>query len=137
MAETTSPATESDVYSAVLKYVTWTGFILLVVFFALYVFQVLPVSIPFERLSSMWRMSAAEANATFQRPTGWDWVNRLGQGDVICHLAIAVLCAASLLAALATVPVMIRRKNRLYAFILLLVVGVISLAASGLLTGPH
>jgi hypothetical protein len=56
---------------------------------------------------------------------------------VVCNLAIAILCLASPLAALASVPAMIKEKQYLYAGILITIVVVLALAASGQLSAGH
>jgi len=70
-------------------------------------------------------------------PPGWGWLAAMGQGDVLTLAGIAVLALVPLIALLALVPFYAARKDWIYLAIVVGQIGVIALAASGILVSAH
>ena len=96
-----SSTAESDVAAENVLYAKWQAkcvvlaFCALLMSFALYVSGVLPSAIPPYELPHYWGLSAERYVAATRSPTGWGWIERLGEGDVLNFAGVALLGAAS------------------------------------------
>jgi hypothetical protein len=124
-------------YARVLASGTRMGLALLVAAFALYVLDLLPARVPLDHLGEFWSLPLAEFLRQTGAPTGWGWVGLARYGDFASLAGIALLASCSIPALLAVMPLFARRGDRAYAVLCLLEVGVLVLAASGVLTGGH
>jgi hypothetical protein len=69
---------------------------------------------------------------------GWSWLHRLGKGDYLNFIGVAILAGLTILCYLAIIPTFIRKKDTAYLVIAIVEVVVLALAASGLMkTGGH
>ena len=109
----------------------------LVAAFLAYVSGALPSVVALEALARTWTLPASEFLRATGMPPGWGWLGAMGQGDVLTLAAIAVLALVPLVALLALVPFYAARKDWIYLTIVLAQIGVIALAASGILVSAH
>ncbi len=105
--------------------------------FILYVFGLTPTKIPLSELPGYWSMAANQYSNLVGVGTGWDWLTLIGYGDYMNFLGIAFLCGLTIACYLRVLPFSLRRKDFVSGAILVLEVILLSLAASGLLTGGH
>ena len=82
-------------------------------------------------------MPVARYVAATGAPTGWSWVRRLWQGDVLNFLGVAILSATTLACYLRMLPFFARRGTWLVAAICACEIVVLGAAASGLLYTNH
>ena len=61
----------------------------------------------------------------------------LGHGDFLNFMGIAVLAGVTILCYAALVPMLVKRKDPIYAALAILEVIVLALAASGILAAGH
>lgn len=136
MAEKKIRATEEQlVYAKILEKGMQVGLAGLVITFVIYMTGVMPATIPVDEVSRYWGMSVHDyLGATGMQP-GWAWLNHVGSGDFINFIPIAVLAGATILCYLAIIPVLLKKKDKVYAAIAVLEVLVLVLAASGVLKG--
>ncbi len=122
-------------YARLLEAGARAGLVLLLLAFLAYGSGLLAPGVPLQRLPELWSLPLAEFLQQSGSPTGWGWLARLGQGDMLSLAGIAWLASCSLPALLALLPLYLRRGDKVYAALALAEVAVIALAASGWLGG--
>ena len=135
--ESLEPTPEQVRYAAVLEKGMYVGLACLLVTFALYVFGIMDPYIPLEELPSHWSKSVDEYLTEAEIDTGWGWVKMLGYGDFVNFIGIIILAGASVLCYLAIVPLLLKRRDFIYAVLALLEVIVLVVAASGIVVLGH
>ncbi len=128
---------EQLLYASILNKGMLFGLVILLVTFALYVLGIMEPYLPVEKLSDYWTMGVQDYLAKANIPAGWGWVNMLQYGDFLNFIGIAVLAGISILCYLAIIPTLLRNNDKVYALIATLEVIVLSLAASGIVSGGH
>lgn len=128
---------EQDIYARWLAAGVGIGFLALLASFIAYVSGVLPPAIAPELLPRYWNLPVAEYVRATGSPTGWSWVRRLGQGDILNFAGVAILGSATIVCYLRMVPVFARSKRRLYLAICVAEIVVLGAAASGLVFSTH
>jgi hypothetical protein len=79
----------------------------------------------------------ADYLAATHAPTGWNWVWRLPQGDVLNFVGVAVLAITTVICQLRVLPHFARTGQRALSAIALAQVVLLAAAASGLLFTVH
>ena len=120
-------------YAAVLAAGIRAGFALLVLTFLIYMLGILKPSIPVEELPRYWGMPLAEFVRATGTSTGWGWVARIGQGDVLNLTGVVVLAGTPALSCLAVLPTFARRGEIALLAIASLQIVVVIVAASNVL----
>ena len=69
------------------------------------------------------------------RMAGWSWLHRIGKGDYMNFIGIAILAGLTIFCYLAIIPALARKKDTAYLIIAIAEVLVLALAASGILKG--
>lgn len=128
---------EQGRYALWLDAASKLGLLMLMVGFLAYVLGFLPPHVPVEQLPALWSQSASAFMERTGSPAGWDWLILVHKGDILNLLGIAVLAGSSLVCLLAVTPLYLRRGDGIYAAVCGLQMGVLLLAASGLLTAGH
>jgi hypothetical protein len=123
---------EQLLYAAWLDRGTRVGFILLVVTFFAYVLELLPPAIPLDDLPKYWSLPVHEYLQATGAPTGWEWVRRLGSGDYLNFLAVAVLAGVTIVCYARLLPALAANRDRVFAAICALEIVVLVLAAAGI-----
>ena len=124
-------------YATWLHWSGWLGLTVLAGAFIVYVTGIVPPAIPVERLPELWKLSSQEFKQLHGLEGGWHWIARLYRSDMLNVLGIAILAGCSALPLLAVTPIYLRRGERIYAALCLLIVAVLVLAASGLIAAGH
>jgi hypothetical protein len=124
-------------YAHVLEWGARIGLAAAVLAFALYVSGVLPGRVPLEELSALWSLPLADYLQRSATPVGWGWVKLAMHGDFASIVGIAILSSVSVACLAAVLPIYTRRSDRVYAILCVLAIGVLVLAASGLLVVKH
>jgi hypothetical protein len=124
-------AIERD-YAGILQWFVVLAFTTLVVSFALFGSGVMPAAVPADETPELWHLSAEEYTERTPFPEGWAWVAELRQADVLTFGALAVIAAATPLCFVALAIMYLRRRDYAYGIMTILVIAVLSLAASGL-----
>ena len=128
-----NPSPEQLRYARLLDWCMKTGLAVLIAGFVVYVSGVLPVLIPFEALPRLWTLPVADYVRESGMATGWGWLAMPGKGDVVITTGIAILAGASVPCLAALVPVYARARDWLYLIVTVTLIGVLMLAASGVL----
>jgi membrane protein YdbS with pleckstrin-like domain len=103
-------------------------------------------AVPIDALPEYWGLSAEHhlelINAQYLHRehalTGWWWLSALGQGDYLNFLGIALLATVTIVCFVGIIPMLLRKRDWIYAAIAVTETVILALAASGLLsTGGH
>ncbi len=127
------PSPEQLLYARILDVGMKTGLAFLIAGFAAYLGGVLPVQVPLEDLPRLWGLPVGEFLRESGMATGWRWFAMLDRGDVLALTGIVLLSGISVPCLVLLVPAYAARGDRAYLVITLLLVGVLVLAASGVL----
>ena len=124
---------DHEIYARVLSWGAHAGLVLLVVLFALYVFEIVPPLVAHEDLHELWSSPSSEFLRGAGVAPGWDWARLVHHGDVLNLVGIAVLALCSVPPIAAIMPFYWSTKRRAVFTICALELVVIAVAASGLL----
>ncbi len=136
---------EQRIYANVLATGMYTGLLLLLVTFALYLTGIMEPAVPIEVLPDLWGLSVGEYLEAVNHEyihrdghlTGWWWLSGLGFGDYVNFLGVAVLSGVTIVCYFAIIPTLVRKGDRVYGIIAVLEAMVLLLAASGILVAGH
>lgn len=128
---------EERIYARWLGAIVTVAFAGLVASFFIYLFRLLPPGIPPEDLPRYWALPVADYVKATGAPTGWAWIRRLNEGDLLNFAGVAVMGSATILAYLRVMPVLAVTGRRALALIALAQVVVLAVAASGLAFSTH
>ena len=129
---------DGTIYARWLAAGVIAGYSVLTVSFVIYLTGVLPPSIPPEKLPALWGLPYREYIAATGAPTGWSWVKRLGQGDLLNFFGVAILCITTLACYLRMLPRFFAAKGtRALAWLAFAEIVVLVAAASGILYTNH
>lgn len=125
-------AREQAIYARWLGFGVYLGFGALVASFVVYMTRLLPPGIPPQDLPRYWGLPVAEYVKATGAPTGWSWVWRLGESDLLNFVGFAILASTTLLCYLRMLPIFVVARQRVLAAICLAEIAVLAAAASGL-----
>jgi hypothetical protein len=128
---TPSRRNEQEVYARWLAWGVRLGFGALVATFFLYVTGLVPPGIAPERLPQLWGLPVDQYIAATGAPTGWSWVARLREGDLLNLVGVAILASASIACHLRVLPLFVASRERVFAAICVAQVVVLVAAAAG------
>lgn len=128
---------EQLLYARLLDWGARLGFVVLVAGFAIYVFGWVDALVPVDQLPQLWNQSADVFRQRTGMPAGWGWLALLHQADVANLIGIVLLAGCSLPPLLAAMGQYLKQREWAPALLCAGVVGVVLLAASGLLGMGH
>ena len=128
---------EHRVYARWLGFGVAVGFTALVISFVIYLSGVVAPGIPPQDLPKYWGLPVAEYVKVTGAPTGWSWVRRLGESDLLNFAGVAILGCATLLCYLRMLPIFVGKRERLLVAICVAQIVVLALAASGVVFSVH
>ena len=107
------------------------GLAVLVASFAVYLVGWLPSNVPPQELPGVWSLPVSEYLARTGAPSGWAWVRRLGEGDMLNMLGVAILSSVTIACYLRAIVPLLRKRERLLAGIAIAQAIVMLVAATG------
>ena len=131
------PTPEQILYAAVLEKGMYVGLACLFITFAIYVFGVMDPHIPLDEVSKYWELKVGDYLHEAEIEPGWAWVSMLGYGDFINFIGITILAGVSVFCYIAIIPLLLKKKDTIYAVLALLEVIVLVAAASGIIAAGH
>ncbi len=137
MSGTTTPAPDQERYARLLAIGTNTGLAILVVLFGIYMVGAVEPHVPHERLPDLWHLPADDFLALARLEAGWGWTARIQHADILTLVGIVTLAFCSVPCLLAVMPIYWASGQRMLFAICALEVAVITMAASGLISGGH
>ena len=127
------PSLEQSRYARVLGWGMKLGLVALIAGFGAYLSGVLPVVVPLEALPRLWTLPVADYVRESGMVTGWGWIAMMGRGDTVTTVGIAILAGVSIPCLAALIPLYARARDWPYLVVTLALIGVLVLAASGVL----
>jgi hypothetical protein len=129
---------EQVLYASVLEKGMLFGMLLLLVTYVVYVSGILDPYVPLTDIHKYWTMNVHDYLQQARIEPGWGWVRMLRYGDFLCFVAIALLAGVTIICFLAIIPLLLKQNDKLYAFLSVLEVIILCVAASGILgAGGH
>ncbi len=132
-------ATEEQLaYAKVLDIGMKIGLLAIIITFIIYVSGILSPHVPVNDLPKYWSMPVKSYLKATGIHSGWSWLFMLGKGDFLNFIGIAFLAGVTIICCLPIIPIFLKKKDKVYATIVILEVLVLALAASGILkAGGH
>jgi hypothetical protein len=132
------PSQEQIIYANLLLIGVWSGIVILVATYVIYVTGILPSHVDMAVIPTAWGNGVSEYLETTHSPHGWGWVALLAKGDFLNYIGFALLALMTIGCYLVLVRGYIRQKDWIFFVIAVLEILVLSLAASGILgSGGH
>lgn len=131
------PTAEQLFYARVLELGMYVGLACLLLTFVLYVSGIMKPHVPVEDLSTHWEKSVHEYLHDAEIEPGWGWLTMVRYGDFLNFIGIAILAGVTVMCYLSIVPMLLRKKDFIYAVLALLEVIVLLGAASGIISAGH
>lgn len=132
---TASP--EQLLYARILEKGMIIGLLTLLVTFAIYASGIMEPYIALDKISQYWTLNVHDYLEQGNIENGWAWLGFLKYGDFINFIGVAMLAGVTIVSYLAIVPMLLKNKDYVYAVLAMLEVIILSLAASGIITGGH
>ena len=114
---------------------TRTAFVVSLLTFALYVSGLVAPHVPLSALPRLWNLPLKAYLERTASPTGWSWLHLIGYGDFLSYAGIALFALVVIASDLAIIAPLLRRGERLMAFLAAAQVLVLLAAASGWFAG--
>ena len=132
------PMPEQIAYANVLFVGAWTGIVLMIITYLIYIGGILPPHVDVALITQNWDKGVDEFLKITHSPHGWGWLGLLSRGDFLNFLGVVLLAVLTIICYLLLIAAYKKRKDWAYLVIAILEVAVLSLAASGILgTGGH
>jgi hypothetical protein len=128
---------EQRLYAAWLDVGTKIGFVALAVTFVVHVLDLVPPAIALEQLPRYWHLPLDEFLRLTGAPTGWRWIVRLGESDLLNFVGVAILALVSLVCYARVLPRFARAGDRAFVAICAAEIVVLLAAAAGVFVGGH
>jgi len=129
---------EQKRYGTILDVAMKVGLLVLVATFIFYLVGVPKPHVPVGDVSANWSLKVDKYLEATQIEKGWSWAKHLGQSDFLTFAPIAFLASVTVICYLTILPIFFKRKDFIYATLVIAEVMVLVLAASGVLpSGGH
>ena len=128
---------EQRLYANILFYLNLIGLFILLTGFTLYLTGVITPLVPLEDLPRFWSLSLDEYIEKSNMPTGWQWISKIGYGDIAPMLGIAVLASVTFVCYFVLLFQFIKRGVKILALIVSIELLLILLSASNLIQVTH
>lgn len=135
MHQSTGIETSQRSYATLLVWLVRVGLIVMGAGFLVYAAGWATAALPISSVPDFWNLDARTYAEATGFPTGWRWVEDLGDGAVLAFAGTLVFPLAATLAALGAAGFFARDRVRAYAGIAVSEAVLLCIAASGLLTG--
>jgi hypothetical protein len=125
--------TEQRLFARVLRAGTAVSVAVLVLAFGAYVAGVAPARVPLDEMPRYWGLAVGEYLRQTGLPRGWGWLALLRHGETMTLAGVSLLTSVSIVAYLAILPGLLGRREAALALIVMAELGILMLAASGVL----
>jgi hypothetical protein len=122
-------------YANMLFYGSWGGLAIMVITYLLYVSGLVAPHVPLKEIPLLWSQPVHTYLEVGQVPHGWGWLVLIGKGDFLNFVGIVLLAAMTLICYIPLIPSLLKRGEKVMAFMALAEIIVLALAASGLVSG--
>ena len=111
------PLREQIIYANLLILGVWSGIIILITTYFIYVGGILPAHVDISLITENWDKGVHEYLEITHSPHGWGWVPLLARGDFLNYIGFTLLALLTIFCYLVLVRAYVRQKNWLYFFI--------------------
>lgn len=138
MGDNVKATEEQLAYAGLLNTGMKLGLFMLVISFAIYVSDILTPHIPVRDLPMYWSLPVKDYLKSAGIHSGWSWLFMIGKGDFLNFIGIAFLSSVTIFCYIRIIPILFRKKDKVYGILAIIEVLVLTLAASGILkSGGH
>jgi hypothetical protein len=116
---------------------TRLGFAVLLASFVVYLTGIVPAGIAPSDLPRYWSLPVGDYVAATGAPTGWAWVARVGESDLLNFVGVAILGTVTILCYARVLVLFMRRRERVFAAICAAEILVLVVAAAGVFGAGH
>lgn len=131
------PTPEQIRYATVLEKGMYLGLLCLFVTFTLYVSGIMKPHVPHDELPQHWQNSVHEYLNNAEIEAGWGWTGMLAHGDFVNFIGIVILAGVTIPCYMSIIPMLLKKRDLIYATIAALEVIVLTAAASGIIHVGH
>ena len=132
------PTPDQVLYARVLEIGMYLGLLCLLITFAVYVSGVMEAYIPLDDLPKHWGKNVHDYLHEAGIKPGWSWVTMLRYGDFLNFIGISILAGVTIVCYGTIIPMLMRKRDFVYAILAAVEVLVLVTAASGILAvGGH
>ena len=132
------PMPEQIAYANLLSIGAWTGILIMIITYFIYVGGLLSPHVDIALIIQNWDKGVDEFLKVTNSPHGWGWVTLINKGDYLNFIGITLLAVLTIICYLILIVGYKKRKDWAFLIISILQVLVLSFAASGILgTGGH
>jgi hypothetical protein len=125
-------------YASIINFGTRLSLALLIVTFVLYIFGLVPATVPRSEVVAHWHEPAEMLAETTGSSVGWAWAKEPLRGEHLPFVGLALLGVLTIIGYASLVPAYVAKKRWLYLSIVLVQIAVLVLAASSLIrVGGH
>jgi hypothetical protein len=129
---------EQIIYANLLSIGVWTGIIILLATYFIYLTGILPSHVEVSLIPKAWDKGVAEYLEITHSPHGWGWTSLLMKGDFLNYIGLSLLGLLTIFCYLVLARGFFREKDWIFTTITILEIAVLVLAASGILiSGGH
>jgi FtsH-binding integral membrane protein len=121
-------------YARVLDWTMKSSLGLILAGFVIYMLELLPARLPASEMPRYWSLPLRDFVEQTSAVTGWKWIHALHAGEYLALGSMAVLTAIPIICLMAVAPRYAQSRDWAYLGITLALVGVLMVAASGVLT---
>ena len=137
-AKRLKPMSEQITYANMLFIGAWTGIVLMLITYLIYVTGIISPHVDIAMIVQNWDKGVDEYIKITHSPHGWGWLRLLARGDFLNFIGLTLISVLTIFCYLFLVAGYQKRKDWVYFFICLFEIAVLTLAASGILgTGGH
>ena len=128
---------DQRISAAVLGLAGWGALAVLLVTFVIYLFLAQGSHLAPAQAPKYWSMPLEQYRQQTGQEMGWGWIARLPGAEVLPNLGMGLLALVPMLGYLALLPDYILRRRLPLVAIVVLELGLMVLAASGIVSGGH
>jgi hypothetical protein len=126
---------EATRYATMLRLGSGLAIVILALGFAILALDTLPTQVSAAALAHFWALPLADFIKATGSFTGWQWLGRPAQGDSAGLLGVALMAGCSMAGLAAVLPSALRRRDWALVGLAAAQLGLMVLAASGLVAG--
>ena len=132
------PMPEQIAYANILFIGAWSGIVLMMVTYILYVSGIMSPHVDILVITQNWNKGVDEFLKIINAPHGWGWVTLLNKGDFLNYLGLVFIAVLTIICYIFLIIGYGKRNDWAYFAICLIEVLVLATAASGILgSGGH
>jgi hypothetical protein len=111
-----------------------TGLALIMVMFLVYISGLVTTNVPVDEVEVYWHLDAAEYARQTGTPVGWNFLGNLAYGESLSFGSLVFMALAVIICLITMVVIFLKRRNLVFAAVVLLQTAVLLIAATGVVS---